>query len=904
MNRLELLRQTRKFTSVVSNQLSPVHRHAYAAALLLSCTLTGPLRARDDQSFEMQVRPLLVEKCYACHTEERMGGLQLDTREHALKGGKDGAVIVPGDPEKSLLIQALRYTDPKLKMPPGGRLKDGQIAAVEAWVKAGAVWPDAPKAPQTAVAYQITPEQRAFWSFQPIRKPAVPAVHDTKWAQTDIDRFIQGKLEEQKMTRAPEADRRTLMRRATFDLTGLPPTPAEVTAFENDKSPNAFAKVVDRLLASPRYGERWGRLWLDVARYSDDKLNSERDEPYENSFRYRDWVIKAMQEDMPYNTFVKAQIAGDLMPDKERYEAGLGFYALSPEFQDDRVDATTRGFLGLTVACAQCHNHKYDPIPTQDYYSLLGIFNNTTLHETPLAAKPVVEAYEQHKKQVDEQKAVIDAFIANQSEQLSSVLAAKTAAYLLAASSVPPGAPDKDFAAVAGQKQLDCETLIRWSKYLAKPKQRHPYLDAWYKAAAQKQNTEALTQAANDFEHLIFAVNKEKKRIDDENHIRLGLNPSRADLSGANLASMARDKYVLWEDLFGNKGIYHYGDPQLDRFLTGVWSEHLHSMRTELAALQKQMPPRYPYLQTIADNPKPVEQRVWIRGSKDNPGEPAPPHFLAILSSGEPKRFTKGAERLELANAIIDPKNPLTARVIVNRVWQQHFGKGLVRTPSNFGKQGDQPSHPELLDFLATRFVAEGWSIKKLNREIMLSSAYALSAANSETNYAVDPDNRLLWRANRRRLEAESLRDSLLLVSGKLDLTMGGPAVPFTKEDNDRRTVYGFVSRRQLDPFLALFDFPNPIVTSEQRLPTTVPLQGLFFMNSGMVMASAKSLASRVAESGPDDPTRIDNAYELLFQRKPTGEERALGLKFVQGEESWPRYMQVLLSSNEFSFLN
>jgi mono/diheme cytochrome c family protein len=903
MNRFKLLRKTRKPGAILGNQLFTAHSHAYVAALLLSCTLVRPVRAQQDQTFEMHVRPLFVEKCYACHTEERMGGLQLDTREHAMKGGKDGAVIVPGDPEKSLLVQALRYTNPKLKMPPGGRLKDEQIATVEAWIKGGAVWPDGPKAQQPAVAYKITPEQRGFWSFQPIRKPAVPSVRDTKWARSDIDRFILSKLEEQKMTRSPRADRRTLIRRATFDLTGLPPTPTEVTAFENDKSPDAFGKVVDRLLASPRYGERWGRLWLDVARYSDDKLNSERDEPYENSFRYRDWVIKAMQDDMPYNTFVKAQIAGDLMPNKESYEAGLGFYALSPEFQDDRVDATTRGFLGLTVACAQCHNHKYDPIPTQDYYALLGIFNNTSLHETALAPKPVVDAYQKHKKEVDEQKAVIDSFIAHQSEQLSGVLAAKTSAYLLAAYTVPAGAPEKTFTAIAEQRQLDCETLMRWSKYLAKPRQRHPFLDTWYKAGSQKQNTEALTQASRDFEQLVFAVNKEKKRIDDENHIRLGLNPSRSDLSDANLASLARDKYVLWDDLFGNKGIYHYGDPQLDRFLSGVWSAHLQSMRAELAVLQKQMPPHYPYLQTIADNPNPVEQRVWIRGSRDNPGEPAPPHFLAILSSGEPKRFTKGAERRELADAIIDPKNPLTARVIVNRVWQWHFGKGLVRTPSNFGKQGDLPSHPELLDFLATRFVAEGWSIKKLNREIMLSSTYALSAANSEKNYAADPDNRLLWRANRRRLDAESLRDSLLLVSGKLDLKMGGPAVPFSNEDNDRRTVYGFVSRRRLDPFLALFDFPNPIVTSEQRLITTVPLQALFFMNSEMVMASAKSLASRVTSSGPDDAGRIDNAYELLFQRKPTAEERALGLKFVQ-HESWPRYMQVLLGSNEFSFLN
>ena len=684
---------------------------------------------------------------------------------------------------------------------------------------------------------------------------------------------------------AAAADRRTLIRRATFDLTGLPPTPDEVSAFEHDSSPDAFGKVVDRLLASPRYGERWGRIWLDIARYSDDKLNSERDEPYENSFRYRDWVIQAIQDDMPYNTFVKAQIAGDLMPDKQRYEAGLGFYALSPEFQDDRVDATTRGFLGLTVACAQCHNHKYDPIPTQDYYSLLGIFNNTSLHEVPLAPKPVVDTYDAHKKQVEEQQSVINSFISHQSDELSSILASRTSAYLLAIAGLRKGsgATDREIADVAAQKQLDGETLVRWSEYLAKPKLRHPFLEAWYKAAAQNGNSAALNQAADDFEQLVFAVNKEKKRVDDENHIRLGLNPTRSDLSSANLASLPRDKYVLWDDLFGAKGIYHYGDPQLDRFLSGVWKGHLDSMRTRLAGLQKEMPPRYPYLQTIADNPTLSEQRVWIRGSRDNPGEPAPPHFLAILSNGEPKRFTKGSGRLELAEAIVDPKNPLTTRVIVNRVWQQHFGKGLVRTPSNFGKQGDQPSHPALLDYLASRFVEEGWSLKKLHREIMLSSVYALSAANSEKNYAVDPDNRLLWHANRRRLDAESLRDSLLFVSGKLDMKMGGPAVPFTDE-NDRRTVYGFVSRRRLDPFLALFDFPNPIGTSEQRLPTTVPLQELFFMNSEFMMTNSNSLAARIGKESSDDSGRVEHAYELLFQRKPTAEERALGLKFVHGE--------------------
>jgi hypothetical protein len=293
-----------------------------------------------------------------------------------------------------------------------------------------------------------------------------------------------------------------------------------------------------------------------------------------------------------------------------------------------------------------------------------------------------------------------------------------------------------------------------------------------------------------------------------------------------------------------------------------------------------------------------------VRGNKDNPGELAPPHFLAILSDGEPKRFTKGSGRLELAQAIVDPKNPLTARVIVNRVWQQHFGKGLVRTPSNFGKQGDQPSHPALLDYLASRFMADGWSLKKLHRQIMLSSVYALSAASSDKNYAIDPDNRLLWHANRRRLDAESLRDSLLFVSGKLDMKMGGTAVPLTA-DNSRRTVYGYVSRRRLDPFLALFDFPNPVATSEQRLPTTVPLQALFFMNSELMMSSSKALADRVSNTSADDSGRIENAYGLVFQRKPTPQEQALGLKFIRSQQgSWPRYTQVLLSSSEFGYLN
>ena len=478
-------------------------------AVLSGITPLAAQQSANDEFFEMRIRPLFVNKCYACHTDEHMGGLQLDSGEHALRGGKDGAVIVPGDPANSLMVKALSYADARLKMPPSGRLKDSEIADVETWIKDGAVWPKASQAaapPAHSAPYAITAEQRQFWAFRPIESSAPPAVHDKKWARDEIDRFILAKLEDRHVKPVPAASKRSLLRRATYDLTGLPPTEEEIAAFERDNSPNAFANVVDRLLESPRYGEKWGRFWLDIARYSDDKLNSERDDPYENSFRYRDWVIQAVQQDMPFNTFVKAQIAGDLMPHHELYEAGLGFYSLSPEFQDDRVDATARGFMAITVACATCHNHKYDPIPTENYYSLLGIFNNTELHETPLAPKEEVEKYEAQKKLLDAQQAEIDGFIARQANELAEILAQNTADYMLG----------------NANPSLDKETQERVTKYLANPNHKHPFLKNWDKSP----------KAAQEFQALLLDVNKEKKRVDDENHIRLGLNPSRENLSG------------------------------------------------------------------------------------------------------------------------------------------------------------------------------------------------------------------------------------------------------------------------------------------------------------------------------------------------------------------------------------
>jgi hypothetical protein len=711
---------------------------------------------------------------------------------------------------------------------------------------------------------------------------------------------------------------------------------------------------VDQLLASPRYGERWGRYWLDVARYSDDRLDSEVEDPYPNAFRYRDWVIRAFNEDMPYNLFVKAQIAGDLLGDDGKYATGLGFYALRPkaEMQEDRVDATTRGFLGLTAGCAECHNHRFDPIPTTDYYSLLGVFTSTEESEYRLAPEAVVKAYKEQEKKVQDQEARIRDFLYTQASQLAAILADESARYLRAARRVL-GPAKVDIGQAAKADQLDRETLERWVRYLEVSPKDYRYLDNWQDEKFDPEQ----------FRQRILAVLEERKKVDDTNAIIKAEAKKGGPKAKAEVVSLKTDSYYLWRDLFfndfyGNQfkqeedGILYYGpnrgyvtsDGTVERFLSGPWKEHLDSMRAELAALKRALPPAYPFAHTIRDAAKPKIERVRIGGARENLGEPVPHHFLSILCDGEPRPFAKGSGRLELAEAIADPRNPLTARVMVNRIWQHHFGAGIVRTPSDFGRMGDRPGNPELLDYLAARFMESGWSVKALHREIMLSATYALSAEHpskqAAKNMAIDPENRMLWRANVQRLDAEALRDSLLYVSGELDLKAGGPPGRLGDETNKRRTVYGFVSRNKLDGMLALFDFPNPNITSEKRNTTESPAQELFFLNSGFIGERAGALARRVcagppgpalrsarnragqgAGRGPGGPPQsgerreeaagIERVYRILFGRAPVAGELQLGEKFLganQGEanqsEAWQHYAQALLESNEFLFVN
>ncbi|MFN7923676.1 MAG: PSD1 and planctomycete cytochrome C domain-containing protein [Bryobacteraceae bacterium] len=886
------------------------------AAYLLAIAAALP-GADPAEFFETRVRPVLATNCYSCHAATKLGGLEVTSREALLNGGKSGPAIVPGKPAESLLLQAISYSHTRLKMPPSGRLREAEISALEQWIRDGAVWP---QGKATIKSKGITAEQRAFWSFQPVRKPAIPSTRDDSWPKTAVDRFILARLEQKGLTPTAEADKRTLIRRASFDLIGLPPAPSEVAAFLADTSPEAFTRVVDRLLDSPHYGERWGRYWLDIARFGDEKLASTRDEPYANAFRYRDWVVRAFNEDMPYADFVKAQIAGDLMevPDRSRYLPGLGFYGLSPEFQDDRVDVTTRGFLGLTVACAQCHDHKYDPIPTTDFYALQGVFASSKLHEYPLAAEPVVAEWEKRKAELDGLEKELKEFLKRETAQVGEILAGNISAYLMAASRVLLARPP--------QQGLDEETVQRFVTYLRSPRE-HPFLKTWDALIQRGAPENELQKEADDFQTLALAVIREKRALDAQQG--QALEPAKA---------------ILWKDLYfsnprpdlpyrpppgllynGEINQYPGSERDVIRFLDGDRRRHVDRLTADIDRLRSALPPKYPLLHGIAED-KPQNIKVHIGGSAENLGAETPRRFLTILSRGEPKAFSKGSGRLELAEAIASAENPLTARVMVNRVWHYHFGEGLVRTPGNFGQLGERPTHPELLDYLAARFIENRWSLKALHREIMLSAVYRSSSAPSARQAAVDSDNKLLWRTHRRRLDAEAIRDSLLFIAGRLDLTAGGPPVWLTENfatkkgpDGEadkysqaaewvtglksRRTIYGYVARRRPDQTMALFDFPSPSSTSDRRFTTSTPLQQLFFLNSDFVARQAEGLVSRV-KTGGDPAAGIRRVYETLFSREPLPDEIDKGRRFLSsGGDRWTDYVQVLLASNEFLFV-
>ena len=882
--------------------------------------------------FEKKIRPVLAEHCYACHSadarknQKLKGGLLLDTRDGLLRGGDSGAALVPGKPAEGTLPKALRH-DGDVKMPPKGKLPDAVVADFEAWVKMGAPDPRDGKAGTTGTGIDLD-AGRKFWAFRPPRRHAPPAVKDAAWPRTDIDRFVLAELEKRGLKPVAPAAKQDWIRRATFDLTGLPPTPEQVEAFEKDTTPEADKTVVDRLLASPHYGERWGRYWLDLARYTDDLGGTVGPVAAPNAWRYRDWVVKAFNADMPYDRFVRLQLAGDLIPDpatdySERL-GGLGYQGLGQRFSgnavgmvkkkaadelDDRVDTVTRSLLGLTVSCARCHDHKFDPIPQADYYSLAAAYNGATLStEVVLDSPQNVAAAEQWRKDVADRKARIDKLTQAEARRIGREELARVDAYLLAAFRLRVLAERKaeaDPEAVARDDRLRPVFLARWVKLLAAGKPL-PLLPDWQTAA-----TAALKVAGKD-----GAIEPTKELLGETAKVKERVAAALREFDAGKKLSAESD--TLLKVFLTNDGSYfRLTTLEVVPLLAPPLRKEYDGLAAELAKLNQTPPPPQPKGSAVTGGGQPM--RVHVRGNAEVLGDPAPPGFPRVLTkTGAPRPDT--FTRLDLANAIASRDNPLTARVWVNRVWMYHFGRGLVGTPGNFGALGEKPTHPELLDTLAVRFVENGWSTKWLHREIVLSAAYRLGGAADPANAAKDADNRYLWRASPRRLDFEAWRDAMLAVAGRLDPQVGGP--PFLDlagqkqlqpEDpaNRRRTLYGFISRFKPNPTLTLFDFPEPNVTSDGRTVTTIPQQQLFALNSPFVVAAAKAFAARVEKAGADDGARLRLAWRLAYGRPPTDRESTLARDFLRaaatdagdGLRPWEQLCHALLTANEFAFL-
>jgi Protein of unknown function (DUF1549)/Protein of unknown function (DUF1553)/Planctomycete cytochrome C len=896
--------------------------------------------------FETRIRPLLAQQCFVCHTNSKMGGLRLDSIDDMLKGGEHGPAVVPGDPEKSLLIASVRHSG-ELKMPKGAaRLMDVQIGDLTSWVKDGAYWPV-----ENASAKKYTDVQRNIWSIQPLHRPEAPKTKDVAWPLNDIDRFVLARLEKDGLKPAPPADRHTLIRRVTYDLTGLPPTYEEVKAFETDKSPNAYEKVVNRLLASPRYGEKWARHWMDVVRYGEDDYRvskqPDRAEKYPFAYLYRDWLIQSLNDDISYDTFIKAQLAADLLDESVRPKmiAALGMHGTGVwSYQDnpapieradewhDKLDVTTKAFLGLTVGCARCHDHKYDAIPSRDYYSLASVFASTHYKPYPQVDKSVVDEYEKQSKELASKEAGLKKFLEGSSDLYAQILFTQTEDYMVAAWKL--GSQKKATAqSIADESKLDSELLERWARFLKKKPINYTYLKPWQELVARAGTVEEAKKLAHDFYQKVAEVNDQYLKLKQENEITLAgfkkeqeeqfdplpnglkrqLNKHQIDLKGLD-----REETYLWRDVFETDlpelgminanaddkkkpGLLKLTDWTLEKRLPADMAAHVAKMRADIEAFKKAMPQQYAFVYGLEDNKQPSDLKVFVRGNPYNFGEDAPRAFPSIFTQGVPKQFENGSGRLELAETIA--KEPITARVIANRIWRWHMGRGIVDTPNNFGMAGERPTNPELLEYLAWKFVADGMSWKKLHKEIVMSRTYQLSSATVDADVAKDVDNRLFWRANRRRLEAEDIWDSLLTASGKLDLSKIGGASEELGDKMVRRAAYAQVSRMYPNDFQMTFDFPTPTIAAERRYTTNVPQQRLFFLNNSFVQTQAESLAERIKSAGTEE-AQVKKAYEIVYQRMPMPQEVTAAIEFIGEAASVKPFCWALLSSNEFLFID
>ncbi|MDF2439849.1 MAG: hypothetical protein JWN98_833, partial [Abditibacteriota bacterium] len=1072
--------------------------------------------------------------------------------EALLKGGENGPVVLPGDPQKSSLFHVVNY-DGEIQMPPKGKMKPSEIASLAQWIKMGAPWSE-PRKPsaRAAASSASTPEsRRRFWSFLPVRRPNVPAVKNTSWVKSPVDAFVLAELEKKKLAPAAAADRRTLIRRASFDLTGLPPTPREVRAFVADKSPDAYKLLIERLLASPAYGERWGRHWLDVARYADSLdargLGSKGD--IAEAWRYRDWVVQAFNRDLPYNQFIMQQVAGDILAasapasspnsaapaSTPRYDSSAivatGLLAIGnwgngdadkekviTDIADDQVDIVSRGFMGLTVSCARCHDHKFDPISTRDYYALSGMFFSTHILPKmadksageaplliPLASQHELQQRQQHNARMATAEAQLKAATRTHYAAFAKGMLPHTARYLNAIYAYQKRAQEeasltvKEFAAQQGLHEyalrqwmselgmgdyrlmtnftrdlggnagvhgfkgeeetpgavintnVEAKTLLTFTlpprSVSIHPGPRDGVVVGWRSpvrgtihvrgsvtdadpvggdgvawaiehrrngraqpldggeianGSSQKFPTEAATDGPlaaiavepGDFIELLVLPKSSHGFDTTVVDFVLEHKGSNAvwDLAGDIVGNLAEIDQNPHRDRLGHADVWRFGDLKgidrgkaaspgpgdatspvarwkaalalalaaqsptaqaagksvLERASVAVQESFtaidnsspfwLHSRDSESVlppaahaelerltaehdALRKATPPPLQYAHGAQEGGIPEsayagfhDVRVHKRGSYARLGDVVPRAFPAVLAGERQPRITKGSGRLELARWLAGDKHPLTARVMVNRIWQHHFGDGIVRTPSNFGFLGERPTHPALLDYLASEFVRSKWSIKQMHRVIMLSATYQQSSLAGARARQIDPDNRLFGRMNRRRLESEAIRDNLLSVAGRLDRSMGGPAArDFT---TPRRTLYVMTVRSDRAGYGPLFDAADATASVDRRTVSTVAPQALFLMNNPFAVEQAQALTKRLLASSTDDRVRLAHAYLLLYGRSPTPQETAIGLTFVgngktqkvseqeRQREAWEQYCHILLCANEFIYID
>ena len=941
------------------------------AALALGASSLAAQTPDQVEFFEKKVRPVLEQNCKACHSAQlKTAELDLSSAEGFVRGGQSGPLVSLDNPASSRLLQAIGFEE-KLKMPPTGKLTENEIADLTEWVKMGAPWPGAAailakqadkKSPTIESPPKFTNEQKNFWAFQPMLDPELPAVADNGWEQSPIDRFILAKLEEKGIQPSSPADKMTLLRRASFDLTGLPPTEEEITEFLADDSPGAFKKVVNRLLDSPRYGEHWGRHWLDVARYADSTGNDE-DHRYPYAWRYRDYVIQAFNDDLPYDQFVREQIAGDLLPSGDaeginrRGIVATGLLALGPkavaqqdkkkmlyDVYDEQLDVVSKAFLGLTVTCARCHDHKFDPILQRDYYALTGIFASTRsfsdaqTHVSKLLFKPLVdpriyEAYKDHKEQRFYARFDIEDLVAGGADKHNDSVYPLLKDYMMSAREIIEDGASA--AVLAKQKQLDEVMLDRWVGYLKPGNESAKHLDDWRQATKRD-----LDKVAGAYQKR-FDERTEKWRKDLEKWRKT----VKQMVKEANMPPPPKPKFreqidAFYHDvIFKENGPFYLSEEQQEETLTSESRAKLAELRATLKELEETALPEPPMACAVEEG-EIVDQRLHIRGDHNNPGEQVPKGFPVILGGLDQPAIAEGSGRLALANWLTQPDHPLTARVMVNRIWQWHFGEGIVTTPSNFGTTGTLPTHPELLDLLARHFVRSGWSVKAMHRLMMLSSSYQASSAAAEEQNRLDPENRLLSHFNRRRLNVEETHDGLLAMEGKLDLTMGGTIQAGVGTDGEnssqrlsvnpeqvtRRMVYVPLRRANLPTLLNLFDFGDATTTSGKRSNTNVAPQALFMMNSEFVAERAKNLAERLlAERSPaahsanhetlSDSRRVERAYRITLNREADPGEIDSALTYVSslknkfqdsisGTDAWQSFCHILLASNDFIYVD